>query len=193
MPNGVVTASPGTYYTDTNGTNGAWRWIKKTGTGNTGWQVLEGDTGWRVCSAMLPATAKDSGFWLRRVGSTVYARFATPFSGTRPDAGVLIDWKLTPSLGSGFRPGEPTSTGTTATGSTSARYMSTVSALLQGRVDHFTGSNWVGQFGVTWDSGDSQQYARFGAKANTSSSWGGATINYPTVDPWPTTLPGTAA
>ena len=47
MPNGVVSAPPGTYYTDTAGTNGAWRWIKTSGTGNTGWAVIFGDTGWR--------------------------------------------------------------------------------------------------------------------------------------------------
>ncbi|WP_404291527.1 hypothetical protein [Glutamicibacter arilaitensis] len=46
-PLGVVTAPPGTYYTDTAGTAGAWRWLKKSGTGNTGWEVIEGDTGVR--------------------------------------------------------------------------------------------------------------------------------------------------
>lgn len=51
MPNGVVTADPGTYYTDTAGTNGAWRWLKKSGTGNTGWAVVHGDTGWRNISS----------------------------------------------------------------------------------------------------------------------------------------------
>ena len=51
MPNGVVTASPGAYYTDTAGTNGAWRWLKKSGTGNTGWDVVHGDTGWRRVNA----------------------------------------------------------------------------------------------------------------------------------------------
>lgn len=53
MPNGVVTASPGTVYRDTFtsggllGTNGASQWIKVSGAGNTGWVVLRGDTGWR--------------------------------------------------------------------------------------------------------------------------------------------------
>ena len=47
MPNGVVTATPGTIYRDTAGTNGAWLWIKKVGTNNVGWHVLEGDTGRR--------------------------------------------------------------------------------------------------------------------------------------------------
>ena len=55
MPNGIVTASPGTYYTDTAGTNGAWRWLKKAGTGNTGWTVVYGDTGWRVLSSWTTA------------------------------------------------------------------------------------------------------------------------------------------
>lgn len=53
MPNGVVAAPPGTYYTDTAGTNGAWRWIKTSGTGNTGWTVVFGDTGWRDVSSLL--------------------------------------------------------------------------------------------------------------------------------------------
>lgn len=37
MPNGVVAAPPGAYYTDTSGTNGAWVWLKTSGTGTTGW------------------------------------------------------------------------------------------------------------------------------------------------------------
>ena len=50
-PEGVVTAPVGTYYTDTAITNGAMRWAKKTGTGNTGWQVTEGDTGNRTVTS----------------------------------------------------------------------------------------------------------------------------------------------
>lgn len=42
-------ASPGTYYTDTVGTNGAWRWIKtQVGTGAARWKVIVGDTGPRT-------------------------------------------------------------------------------------------------------------------------------------------------
>ena len=52
-PEGVITAPVGTYYTDTAITNGALRWAKKTGSGNTGWQVVEGDTGWRDISSLL--------------------------------------------------------------------------------------------------------------------------------------------
>ena len=46
-PEGVVSATPGTYYTDTSGTNGAWRWIKTSGAGTTGWRVMYGNTGWQ--------------------------------------------------------------------------------------------------------------------------------------------------
>lgn len=52
-PEGVVTAAVGTYYTDTAGTNGAWRWQKRTGAGNTGWVVTTGDGGWRDITSLL--------------------------------------------------------------------------------------------------------------------------------------------
>ena len=48
MPNGKVSAPVGTTYVDTNATNGALKWIKRSGAGNQGWEVLTGDTGWRT-------------------------------------------------------------------------------------------------------------------------------------------------
>ena len=48
MPNGKVEAPVGTTYVDTAVTNGALKWIKRSGTGNQGWEVLTGDTGWRT-------------------------------------------------------------------------------------------------------------------------------------------------
>lgn len=48
MPNGKVVAPVGTTYVDTNVTNGALKWIKRTGADNQGWEVLIGDTGWRT-------------------------------------------------------------------------------------------------------------------------------------------------
>ena len=48
MPNGKVTAPVGTTYVDTNATNGALKWIKRSGADNQGWEVLTGDTGWRT-------------------------------------------------------------------------------------------------------------------------------------------------
>ena len=80
MPEGKVTANPGTYYTDTAGTNGAWRWIKKTGTGTTGWDVMTGDTGWRDLTPYLVNGAMRGGgtpgtdfFAIRRSGQVVNA------------------------------------------------------------------------------------------------------------------------
>ena len=40
VPNGVVTAPPGSIYTDTAKTWDVLAWIKTAGTGNTGWEVL---------------------------------------------------------------------------------------------------------------------------------------------------------
>ena len=48
MPNGKVSAPVGTTYVDTVATNGALKWIKRSGTDSQGWEVLTGDTGWRT-------------------------------------------------------------------------------------------------------------------------------------------------
>ena len=48
MPNGKVEGKLGQTYVDTAKTNGALKWIKRTPSGNTGWAVLDGDTGWRT-------------------------------------------------------------------------------------------------------------------------------------------------
>lgn len=73
MPNGTVTAPVGTTYVDEAVTNGALKWIKKTGTGNTGWEVLIGDTGWRT----LPAVSKlgNSFVKVRRKNDTIFYQF----------------------------------------------------------------------------------------------------------------------
>ena len=73
MPNGVVTAPVGTTYVDEAVTNGALKWIKKTGTGNTGWDVLIGDTGWKI----LPSVSKlgNSFVKVRRVNNVVSYQF----------------------------------------------------------------------------------------------------------------------
>ena len=73
MPNGTVTAPVGTTYVDEAVTNGALKWIKKSGTGNVGWDVLIGDTGWKV----LPAVSKlgNSFVKVRRVNNVVSYQF----------------------------------------------------------------------------------------------------------------------
>lgn len=76
FPNGVASAPVGSIYIDTNITNGASSWIKKSGTGNTGWQVLEGDTGWLDITSVFSAAIEvvnpnDYGAWIRRTNQTV--------------------------------------------------------------------------------------------------------------------------
>ena len=73
MPNGRVTAPIGTTYVDTAVTNGALKWIKRTGTGNTGWQVFTGDTGWRT----LPLINKrgSARLQVRRINDQVIVKF----------------------------------------------------------------------------------------------------------------------
>jgi hypothetical protein len=69
-------------YTDTAATNGAIRWIKATGVGNTGWRVEYGDTGWRNIVGSIyagPSLAANfptvNALYMRRVGMEVTFRF----------------------------------------------------------------------------------------------------------------------
>ena len=70
-PERKVTAPVGTIYTDTAATNGAIRWIKTSGTGNTGWRVEYGDTGWRNVSDALSGVLESGKVFFRRRGDTI--------------------------------------------------------------------------------------------------------------------------
>lgn len=73
MPNGKVDGTLGQTYVDTRKTNGALKWIKRTASGNQGWAVLDGDTGWKA----LPVVSKLGGSYIqiRRINNTVYYQF----------------------------------------------------------------------------------------------------------------------
>lgn len=73
MPNGRVSAPIGTTYVDTNVTNGALKWIKESGNGNTGWKVLIGDTGWRTLNSL--SRLGSSFIKIRRVNNLVTYHF----------------------------------------------------------------------------------------------------------------------
>lgn len=73
MPNGKVTAPVGTTYVDTAATNGALKWIKRTGTDSQGWEVLTGDTGWRTLQIASKLGA--SYLKVRRKNDTVMYQF----------------------------------------------------------------------------------------------------------------------
>ena len=73
MPNGKVTAPVGTTYVDIAATNGALKWIKRTGTDNQGWEVLTGDTHWRTLTIASKLGA--SYLKVRRKNDTVMYQF----------------------------------------------------------------------------------------------------------------------
>lgn len=73
MPNGKVTAPVGTTYVDIAATNGALKWIKRTGADNQGWEVLTGDTGWRTLN--IVSKLGNSYLKIRRKNDTVMYQF----------------------------------------------------------------------------------------------------------------------
>ena len=73
MPNGKVVAPVGTTYVDTAVTNGALKWIKRSGAGNQGWEVLTGDTGWRTLN--IKSKLGNSFLKIRRKNDTVTYQF----------------------------------------------------------------------------------------------------------------------
>ena len=71
--NGKVSAPVGTTYVDTNVTNGALKWIKRSGTDSQGWEVLTGDTGWRTLT--IVSKLGNSYLKVRRKNDTVMYQF----------------------------------------------------------------------------------------------------------------------
>lgn len=76
-PEGKIVAERGTTYVDTLATNGALAWIKANGSGNTGWKVLIGDTGWitLASSSKLTTQNRTSFIKIRRVNNLVSYNF----------------------------------------------------------------------------------------------------------------------
>lgn len=94
FPNGVVSAPVGSIYIDTAITNGASSWIKKSGTGNTGWNVLEGDTGVR---GVTPTDGTGT-VVVHRASNAVTLQVSITTSATIASGGVIY------TLPVGFRP-----------------------------------------------------------------------------------------
>ncbi len=142
-PEGVVTAPVGTYYTDTALTNGAMRWAKKTGSGNTGWKVTEGDTGLRYVSSLLLNGWAGSAY-LRRVGSAVELRFDS-LSAAAATAGTAM------TLPSGFTlTGGVTHRGLLYTSAVTLRRVSTLTDVII--VGYAAGDTLHGTIGIALTS-----------------------------------------
>ena len=163
FPEGVVTANVGTVYIDTAITNGASSWVKKSGTGSTGWWILEGDTGWRsndpanswFLNGATPGADGDLGTRFRREGNVVHCVLCltTPSGWTNG-----TDFLAVPN---GFRTPN------------NAKYMP-------------GGYAAAGTMSV-YSNGTSMRFYS-GVVSSARFQW-----TWITNDPWPTTLPGIAA
>ena len=102
-PEGVVTAAPGSTWLQTDSTTdvkGWIKWVKATGTGNTGWQAgAEADTGWRAITPNGSGWGSAGAIYIRRRGNTV--EWALDSLGTTGTSGT-IDTALATT--SGWRP-----------------------------------------------------------------------------------------
>ena len=173
-PEGVVTAPVGTYYTDTALTNGAMRWAKKTGTGNTGWQCIEGDTGWRDVTSLLTADWQKTTLYgrchIRRVNSTVTMQFRI----TTATAGLSLVMILPTGFIVDTGGAELMQLGAQARYANSADYNSALTGINSGFYIGGTGA-WLRcsptPAAYTW-------------------TWEGT---FPAAGAWPTSLPGAAA
>lgn len=108
-PEGILAAPVGTEYVDTVAATGAWRWLKKSGTGVTGWDAVGSpDTGW------VPVTFQNG--WtaaghpspttpaIRRVGPSVLIRVRglDGSAATSPTIATLPSWARPASADGGL-------------------------------------------------------------------------------------------
>ena len=97
-PQSVVSAPVGSTYIDTAATTGAIKWVKASGTGNTGWVVEYGDTGTRnIAASISNGWTVSPHMHLRRTGNmvTLYVR---QLDGAAASATTFV------TLPTGFRP-----------------------------------------------------------------------------------------
>lgn len=164
------TAPVGTYYTDTDGTAGAWRWLKVAGgSGTRRWTVVRGDTGWRNIADLLPEEvtlgSTLGAFRLKRVGSRVICYGA--LQATRNLSSTTVIFLR--GFPAGFVPVEKL----VPLGTLRAGNMSIATPILLGNMQ------WVSSLSAVVT-------ASAGAEISLRAEW-------ETADPWPTTLPGTPA
>ena len=189
-PEGRITAEIGTTYVDVNATNGALKWIKEKGNGNTGWRVLIGDTGWRT----LPVNNKrgNAKVQVRRINDEIVVKFDGLSFGwfgvddIAKQSGNLIDktidgkkytWiKLNIGQGNNVLP-------------QGFRSASSLLSGLYGDLGDLLGSVYVG--GTSDQNAIQLRYAmeRNALTSNILSQIRISPVVFTTDDPWPTKLP----
>ena len=181
MPNGKVTAPVGTTYVDTAVTNGALKWIKRSGTGNQGWEVLTGDTGWRTLN--IQSKLGNSFLKVRRKNDTVMYQFG----------GLIWGWfGVVRRGGAGYSPqGSDKERNCYILGLSGVPYGFRSESSLIGGIYNDKGTPYG-----TWylgGYGDSNMLRfQFTDPVPTDRDIGDirvSSISYLTSEPWPTTLP----
>ena len=181
MPNGKVTAPVGTTYVDTAVTNGALKWIKRTGNNNQGWEVLTGDTGWRNLN--IVSKLGNSFLKVRRKNDTVMYQFG----------GLSWGWfGVVRRGGTGYSPqGSDKERNCYILGLSGVPYGFRSESSLIGGIYNDKGTPYG-----TWylgGSGDSNMLRfQFTDPVPTDRDIGDirvSSISYLTSEPWPTTLP----
>lgn len=74
-PEGKVVADKDITYIDTYRTLGAYKWVKTTAGGNTGWKVIEGDTGWVEITRATNRSGTNIKVWIRRINDRITWKF----------------------------------------------------------------------------------------------------------------------
>ena len=98
-PEGKVAAPVGTVYTDSAATNGAIRWVKTSGTVNTGWRVEYGDTGWRNITSLWSPPPTKGIVAIRRTHAGVDIHFDyTNFPESESTIDLPTSWWTGPTL-----------------------------------------------------------------------------------------------
>lgn len=181
MPNGKVEAPVGTTYVDKAVTNGALKWIKRSGTNNQGWEVLTGDTGWRTLN--IQSKLGSSFLKVRRKNDTVTYQFG----------GLSWGWfGVVRRGGAGYSPqGSDKERNCYILGLSGVPYGFRSEASLIGGIYNDKGTPYG-----TWylgGNGDSHMLRfQFTDPVPTDRDIGDirvSSISYLTSDPWPTTLP----
>lgn len=170
-PEGVVTAAVGSRYVDTAATNGAVEWIKASGTGNTGWKVAYGDTGQRnvvADSAWINAVTDAGGIYTLKAGEVYTVR--------RVGQTVSVEFALDKNL--------------TGSATTVSPWPSGWRPKTFGRGVIVLGTNSGMQFHRLYVGGGTNQNSYANVVAGTAIGFSAVWL---TDDPWPSSLPGTAA
>lgn len=175
---GNVSAPPGTYYTDVEGTNGAWRWLKVSGTGIAGWKVITGDTGWRSLGPLPSENSTAGDLRIRRVNDAVEVLVnGVKWNNISPGRNIAGPGMV---VGAGFSPRSSASRSLLAVSDIDITFFDNL-------IPYIAGSNlylrWVSRMGVDG----------FRTDPVTSEKSLTGSLVWSTQQPWPTTLPGTPA